>query len=141
MKNVIIVIGQQKIFYLGRLYVKIILVLIGQRPIGEDLLDIRKPLKYESWNSSRLQWAVDVKGTVDGEPGDAEWTCEIALPLEDVVTAPNIPPEPGDQWRVNLYRVENRPEKAGLAWSPTLKRDFHIPSMFGSIVFTDREVP
>ena len=105
------------------------------------LLDIRKPLKYESWNSSRLQWAVDVKGTVDGEPGDAEWTCEIALPLEDVVTAPNIPPEPGDQWRVNLYRVENMPEKAGLAWSPTLKRDFHIPSMFGSIVFTDREVP
>jgi hypothetical protein len=105
------------------------------------LLDIRKPLPYESWNSKNLKWAIDVKGTVDGKPGDAEWTCEMALPLEDVVTAPNNPPEPGDQWRVNLYRVESKPQKAGLAWAPTLRRDFHVPSMFGKIVFSERTVP
>lgn len=105
------------------------------------LLDIRKPLHYESWNSEKLRWAVQVSGTVDGKGGDHEWTCEIALPLEDIVTAPHIPPQPGDRWRLNLYRVEQRPKTAGLAWSPTLREDFHIPESFGEIVFTEREVP
>jgi hypothetical protein len=103
------------------------------------LLDIRKPLHYESWNSEKLQWAVHVDGTVDGKPGDKEWTCEIALPLEDVATAPHNPPLAGDRWRVNLYRIEKRPAAASLAWSAT-GRDFHQPAMFGEIVFTDRRV-
>jgi hypothetical protein len=101
------------------------------------LLDIRKPLHYESWNSEKLKWAVYVEGTVDGKPGDTEWTSEIALPLEDVVPAPHTPPQPGDRWRVNLYRIEKLPVPAKLAWSPTMK-DFHVPAMFGEIVFTDR---
>ena len=105
------------------------------------LLDIRKPLRYPSWNSEKLRWAIDVTGSVDGKPGDTQWTCEMALPLEDVVTAPNTPPDPGDRWRVNLYRVESRPEKGGLAWSPTLKNDFHVPDMFGEIIFSDLTVP
>jgi hypothetical protein len=104
------------------------------------LLDIRKPLRYESWNSEKLQWAVQVNGTVDGKPGDKEWTCEMALPMEDIVTAPNIPPKPGDRWRLNMYRVEKLPERASLAWAPT-EKDFHRPDMFGEIVFTDRTVP
>ncbi len=105
------------------------------------LLDVRKPLRYESWNSEKLKWAVDVDGTVDGQGGDKEWVCEMALPLEDVVTAPRLPPRPGDRWRLNLYRVESRPVPALLAWSPTRKDDFHLPGMFGWIVFTDRQVP
>jgi hypothetical protein len=105
------------------------------------LLDIRKPLRYESWNSHGMQWAVDVQGTVDGEPGDELWTCEIALPLADVVPAPQIPPQPGDRWMLNLYRVENRPNRAGLAWSPTKKPDFHVPSMFGEIEFSAKSLP
>jgi hypothetical protein len=104
------------------------------------LLDIRKPLHYESWNSEKLRWAVKVDGTVDGQPGDREWTCEIALPLEDVVPAPNLPPKPGDRWILNLYRVEKLPARASLAWAPTGK-DFHKPDQFGEIVFTDRQVP
>ena len=104
------------------------------------LLDIRKPLHYESWNSEKIQWAVHVDGTVDGKPGDKEWTCEIALPMEDIVPAPNIPPKPGDRWRLNMYRVEQLPDKAMLAWSPTGK-DFHQPARFGDIVFTDKRVP
>jgi len=104
------------------------------------LLDIRKPLRYESWNSEKLQWAVRVDGTVNGKPGDREWTCEIALPLEDVIPPPNTPPKPGDRWRVALYRIEKLPAPAALAWSPTMKKDFHVPSMFGEIVFTGRRV-
>jgi hypothetical protein len=99
------------------------------------LLDIRKPLHYESWNSEKLRWAVQVTGTADGKEGDREWMCEIALPLEDVVTAPHRPPQPGDRWRMNMYRVEQRPKLAELAWSPTLQPDFHIPKRFGELVF------
>ena len=99
------------------------------------LLDVRKPLHYESWNSEKLRWGVQVFGTVDGKGGDHEWTCEIALPMEDVVTAPHLPPQPGDRWRMNLYRGESRPTHAEMAWSPTLKNDFHVPSRFGEIVF------
>jgi hypothetical protein len=102
------------------------------------LLDIRKPLHYQSWNSEKLKWAVQVNGTVDGKDGDLEWTCEIAIPMEDIVTAPHLPPQAGDRWRLNLYRMEQKPVPALLAWSPTFKDDFHLPSMFGEIVFTDR---
>jgi len=105
------------------------------------LLDTRKPLHYESWNSEKLRWAVRVAGTVDGKDGDREWTCEIALPLEDVATATHIPPQPGDRWRMNLFRVERLPKVAELAWSPTMQDDFHILARLGEIVFTDRRVP
>jgi len=105
------------------------------------LIDVRKPIPYASWNSAGLRWAVHVDGTVDGRPGDRGWSCEMALPLEDVVTAPHIPPRPGDRWRANLYRVERRPERANLAWSPTLVGDFHRPDRFGDLVFRDRLVP
>lgn len=105
------------------------------------LLDTRKPLHYESWNSEKLRWAVHVEGSVDGREGDREWTCEIALPLEDAVTAVNLPPKPGDRWRMNLYRVERKPEIAEVSWSPTLQDDFHVLSRLGEIVFSDRRVP
>lgn len=105
------------------------------------LLDVRKPLRYESWNSEKLKWAVEVAGTVDGERGDTEWTCEIAFPTEDAVSAPHLPPRVGDRWRMNLYRMEARPKAALMAWSPTFKDDFHLPGMFGELVFTNRLVP
>lgn len=101
------------------------------------LLDIRKPLHYESWNSEKIPRALRVDGTVDGKPGGKDWTCRIALPPEDVVTAPHIPPQPGDRWRVNLYRIDRLPVTAALAWSPA-GRDFHVPSMFGQLIFSDR---
>ncbi|HJX91964.1 MAG TPA: carbohydrate-binding family 9-like protein [Pyrinomonadaceae bacterium] len=87
-----------------------------------------------------MQWAVHVDGTVDGKEGDREWTCEIALPLEDVATATHLPPHPGDRWRVNLYRVERLPVVAELAWSPTMQDDFHVLPRMGEIVFTNRRV-
>ncbi len=104
------------------------------------LIDRRKPIPYQSWNSANLKWAVEVDGTIDGRGGDRGWTCEIALPFEDVITAPHLPPRAGDRWRMNLFRVESRPTAAGMSWSPTMQGDFHIPSMFGELVFTDKVV-
>ena len=95
------------------------------------LIDVRRPIPYTTWNSAGLRWAVQVEGTVDGQPGDRGWSCEIALPLAEVITAPNIPPRAGDRWRANLYRVERRPSRASLAWSPTLVGRFYPESSDG----------
>lgn len=105
------------------------------------LIDVRRPLPYQSWNSHGLRWAVRVDGTVDGKPGDREWTCEIALRHRDVVTAPHLPPKPGDRWRLNLYRIDRKPAEVEVAWSPTFKHDFHVPARFGEIVFSERPLP
>jgi hypothetical protein len=104
------------------------------------LVDVRKAIPYASWNSEKIAWAVHVDGTVDGKPGDREWTCEMALPMEDVVPAAHVPPQEGDRWGLNLYRVEKRPKPADLAWSPTMKEDFHVPAKFGTIVFSAKPV-
>jgi len=105
------------------------------------LIDVRQPIPYTSWNSAGLRWAVSVDGSVDGVGGDKGWSVEIALPAVEAVTAPHRPPQPGDRWRANFYRVESRPERAGLAWSPTLVGDFHRPERFGELVFGDRQLP
>jgi len=91
------------------------------------LLDIRKPLHYESWNSQKLKWGIQLVGTVDGKDGDKEWTCEIALPMEDIVTARNLPPQAEDRWRLNLYRVEKLPAPALLACLQLSKMTFISP--------------
>ena len=104
------------------------------------LINTRKPLHYESWNSEKLRWAVSVDGTVDGKENDRGWSCEIALPFEDIATASHLPPLVGDRWRLNLYRVEKLPISAELAWSPTLQEDFHVLPKLGEIVFTNRRV-
>ena len=105
------------------------------------MLDSTTTLPYDSWNMVDLKWAVNVQGTVDGVPGDTAWTCEIAFPIINAVTAPNLPPKAGDVWRMNLYRTESKPQFALIAWSPTYKDDFHMPSFFGRLVFTDKRAP
>src|SRR6185295_15907430 len=65
------------------------------------LINTRKPLHYESWNSENLRWGVSVDGTVDGKENDRGWSCEIALPFQDIATAPHMPPLVGDKWRLN----------------------------------------
>ena len=101
------------------------------------LIDVRKPIPYQSWNSHGVQWAVTIDGDVDGMDGDRGWNCEIAIPLVDMVTAPNLPPENGDSWRLNLYRAERRPREVLQAWSPTFIDDFHVPDRFATVIFSD----
>ena len=58
------------------------------------------------WDSKTLQHAVAVDGTAKtNSPADrgasislpdTSWSCEVAVPLKDLLTAPNIPPKAGD---------------------------------------------
>lgn len=45
-------------------------------------------------------------------------------------------PEPGQSWRMNVYRCDHSPAGVALqAWSPTGAREFHRPECFGWIDF------
>lgn len=106
---------------------------------------------YDAWNPALLS-AVQVSGTVgDAADVDQGWSAEIALPwtelvspLVDVPGAMQLPPQPGEEWRLNLYRYEQarqngrKNEVQASAWSPVGKVDFHVPERFGRVVFGSR---
>ncbi len=92
------------------------------------------------WNAQGLKTAVKVEGTVNNrQDRDKKWTVEIAIPLINFTTAPNIPPQPGDRWRLQLYRIDRsstlKESKELSSWSPT--PTFHVPENFGEIIFTE----
>ena len=96
----------------------------------EDTVDPK--LKPFSWNS-KMTAKVHVDGTLNKrDDQDKGWTVELALPLEDVKgmddkSAVRLPPEPGDVWRINMYRMDlpkGKPQQAA-GWSPPLVGDFH----------------
>jgi hypothetical protein len=98
------------------------------------------PIPYESYNIP-AQWAVKVDGTVNNSSDkDRGWAVELSMPLQEAVTAPNLPPKDGDKWRLNLYRIEQRPVAENTAWSPTLTPSYHTPARFGEISFSAQKV-
>lgn len=110
----------------------------------EDTVDPK--LKPFSWNS-KMTAKVHVDGTLNKrDDQDKGWTVELALPLEDVKgmdtnSAVRLPPEPGDVWRINMYRMDlpkGRPQQAA-GWSPPLVGDFHALGRFGELVFADAD--
>ncbi len=91
------------------------------------------------WDSAGLQTAV----VVGGDPWhrgtcDRSWTVEMAIPMSDFEMAPNLPPWPGDTWRVNLYRIDRGVDgDEYTAWSPPRRINYHTPSRFGVLQFVD----
>jgi hypothetical protein len=89
------------------------------------------------WDSEGIRHEV----LVDGDPRqpdsvDRAWSAEIAIPWEDFLTAPHLPPKDGDVWRMNLYRIDRYLGQQELyAWSPTRCETFHVPRCFGEIAF------
>jgi hypothetical protein len=68
----------------------------------------------------------------------SSWSVEIAIPFSEFITAPHIPPKPGDRWMINLYRID-RPQNSQVeytAWSPTEVKNYHVPQKFGGLVFS-----
>ena len=92
---------------------------------------------YE-WDCKGYQFAVSVQGTpLNRNDQDDSWSAELAIPLKEMVTAPNIPPIPGDTWRINFYRMERKVKDDTptiLAWSPCFGGN-HTPRRFGTMVF------
>jgi len=89
------------------------------------------------YTATGLITAVYVEGTL-GAPGRSRfWNAEYAIPFDQLIGAPHVPPEPGDEWRLNLYRIDSpEPGKQEFyAWSPPKIIDFHTPWRFGILRF------
>ncbi len=88
----------------------------------------------QDWDCVGLRTAVHIER--DRNRRTKSWNCEMAIPFHQMHDAPNIPPKPGDRWRMNLYRIDHLPRcDEYSAWSPTLKIDFHRPQHFGELLF------
>jgi hypothetical protein len=63
------------------------------------------------------------------------WDAEAAVPIRELAP-PCLPPKPGDEWRLNVFRIDRTKKKNEFqAWSPTGRIDFHMPWHFGKLVF------
>ncbi|MBI5546680.1 MAG: carbohydrate-binding family 9-like protein, partial [Deltaproteobacteria bacterium] len=87
-----------------------------------------------AWDS-QMTSAVKLRGTLN-EPTDKDegWTAELRIPVKRLAAVPRWPPQPGDRWRFNLYRLEWHTERKvneGAAFSPPLVGDFHHLPRFG----------
>jgi hypothetical protein len=124
--------------------------------VGWDLL-LTRPYKdlgraLSSWEVPGLKTAVHVDGTLnDPRDTDRGWSLELAFPWKVLgeLTRRPAPPRDGDQWRVNLSRVEWRHEVVGghyrrvpgtrednWVWSPQGVVDMHRPETWGYVQFS-----
>ena len=65
----------------------------------------------------------------------AGWSAELAIPFRSLTATP---PNAGDCWRVNFFRIDRPPgvPRELSAWSPTGRANFHTPERFGILQFT-----
>jgi len=101
-------------------------------------------------NLSGLRSAVHVDGTVN-DPSDTDtgWSVELAVPWAELApynAGRATPPNPGDEWRMNLMRCEWPYEVADgkyvkgeqiefWVWSPQYLEDMHRPDRWGVLRF------
>ncbi len=128
--------------------------------------DMRKPA-ISNWEIKGLKHKVAIMGSLNN-PSDKDscWTVELALPWKvfEELTTVAVPPQDGDQWRVNFSRVEwhlkveggayaksinpvtHKPMPDFWVWSPQGLVNMHYPEMWGYVQFSteivgEREVP
>jgi hypothetical protein len=90
-----------------------------------------------NWDAKGLKSAVQLNGTLNvASDTDEGWTFEIAIPFDQVYTAPNLPPKEGDRWYVDFCRAEGEEKKTREAssWSPPA---FHNPLSYGVMIFRE----
>jgi len=125
-----------------------------------DLL-LNRPYKdgghaLNGWEIIGLRTGVQVQGTIN-DPTDTDkgWTVEIAWPWDGLkeMTHGATPPKDGDQWRINVSRVEwdvtvengqyvkvkDKPEH-NWVWSPQGVIDMHRPERWGYLQFSEQAV-
>jgi len=90
--------------------------------------------------TSELSAATQIDGTLNDESDeDGGFVTELAIPFASFVdTAPNVPPKPGDTWRLNLYRIGGKVNAQYSQWSNTgtAQPKYHVPERFGIVHFS-----
>jgi hypothetical protein len=97
------------------------------------------------WDLAGLE--TRVHATKDAAGKTTGWTATAFLPWAGLRALPSaakvaVPPEAGDRWRFNVFRIERpggpgAPEKDGVfaAWSPPSVQSFHDAGAFRDMVF------
>lgn len=96
--------------------------------------DLAEAMRWES----DMKTAVFLKGTLDDDAEDESWTAEMQIPIAKLMAVPHVPPQKGDRWRFNAYRLEHlsrRTNVEGQSFSPLFVGDFHALPRFGWLVF------
>lgn len=96
------------------------------------------PFGHEDWDP-KMKTAVAVKGTLDNSSDkDEGYTVEAAIPWRAFEKgARQVPPRPGDTWRMNFYAMANN---GGTAWSAILGQgNFHKAARFGKVTWASKE--
>jgi hypothetical protein len=83
---------------------------------------------------------VAVAGEPSGGPVSEwwQWSCRLSVPWRSL-SASGAAPRPGDERRLNAFRIARGAATRYLALSPTLRAsppDFHVPSRFARALFT-----
>ena len=89
------------------------------------------------WTPERREsdWKFQSHMTTSAHLESSRVTIGMRIPWNPVIHKP----QKGDRWRVNLFRcVGKDPDRGYLAWQPTRtpEPNFHVPQVFGSLVFT-----
>jgi hypothetical protein len=107
--------------------------ILNGRPLDAGF---RKFTSFPDFTCEGLVTLVHVDGEL-GVPGARGWSAEYAIPFAGIIGSDNLAPVPGEEWRLNLYRIDS--EEANqldlYAWSPPGANDFHIPWQFGVLRF------
>ncbi|MBT4482427.1 MAG: carbohydrate-binding family 9-like protein [Candidatus Latescibacteria bacterium] len=96
-----------------------------------------------SWTLEGMQHAVMNYGTANNDTDtDRGSVFEFSMPWKGfgkIAGSANIPPEPGDIWRININRYERRTrDKEDLSgWAPLYRKGYHAPDRFGYVKFVD----
>ncbi len=97
--------------------------------------DLAEAMKWESGMTT----AVEVRGTLDkSDDVDLGWSAEMKIPMANLNHVPRLPPQKGDKWRFNAYRLEHFVHSKsieGQSFSPLFVGDFHALPRFGWFVF------
>lgn len=113
-------------------------------------------LGFWEWDFAGLEVGVWLDGTLnDDSDRDRGWTVELALPWASMAMLArgdgrNLPPQPGDTWRMDFSRFNQYHEappldgsgtdSGGWAWSPHGVWDSHVPELFPFIHFSDLSI-
>lgn len=106
-------------------------ILNGREPAGE-----RRMTSFVDYTCEGMVTQVHIDGQL-GVPGARGWSVEYALPFLSLIGNDHLIPEPGDEWRLNLYRIDSlrRNELDFAAWATVGIIDFHLPEHFGTLRF------
>ncbi|HEY3378547.1 MAG TPA: carbohydrate-binding family 9-like protein [Armatimonadota bacterium] len=107
----------------------------------QNMQDWQKLLAFPTYECTGLITKTAINGALD-TAGATGWSAEYAIPFTSLIGRNYSTPKRGDLWRANFYRIDSRAPGAGqkvaqdfFAWSPPGAPNFHLPWMFGWVVF------